>query len=46
MVNTSPSVYLSIVSISSLFSFFIRRDSDKPIDIIKLMLKYVHAVKE
>lgn len=25
---------------------FIRRDSDKPIDIIKLMLKYVHAVKE
>ena len=25
--------------------FFIRRDSHKPVDIIKLMLKYVHAVK-
>ena len=25
--------------------FFIRKDSHKPVDIIKLMMKYVHAVK-
>lgn len=42
--------YLYEIDISSALKtarkFFIRRDSDKPIDIIKLMLKYVHAVKE
>ena len=42
--------YLYDIDISSALKtarkFFIRRDSDKPIDIIKLMLKYVHAVKE
>lgn len=42
--------YLYEIDISSALKtarkFFIRRDSDKPIDIIKLILKYVHAVKE
>lgn len=42
--------YLYEIDISSALKtarkFFIRRDSDKPIDIIKLQLKYVHAVKE
>ena len=42
--------YLYEIDISSALKtarkFFIRRDSDIPIDIIKLMLKYVHAVKE
>ena len=42
--------YLYEIDISSALKtarkFFIRRGSDKPIDIIKLMLKCVHAVKE
>ena len=42
--------YLYEIDISSALKtarkFFIRRDSDIPIDIIKLMVKYVHAVKE
>ena len=42
--------YLYEIDISSALKtarkFFIRGNSDKSIDIIKLMLKYVHAVKE
>ena len=42
--------YLYEIDISSALKtarkFFIRRDFDKSIDIIKLILKYVHTVKE
>lgn len=47
--RSSKNKYLYEIDISSTLKltrkFFLRRDSHKPVDIIKLMLKYVHAVR-